>query len=111
MPQVEGFIKAYDHFTMDNAHPIATDSLWFSLFCHRLASHVPILNRMDDAMAANERLTPSHDWLFKLQEKSFGSLLSFIDASLVGAESPERVRFCLAAWVRVQEAYRNVTAS
>jgi hypothetical protein len=111
MPQVEGFIKAYDHFTMENAHPIATDSIWFSMFCHRLSSHVPIVNRMDDAMAANGRLTPAHDWLFELQEQSFGSLLSFLDASLVGAETPDRARFCLVACVRVQEAYRDVTAS
>lgn len=78
------------------------------MFSHRLSSHVPIVKRMDDVMAAKGRLTSSNEWLFKLQEQSFGSLLRFLAASLTGSDS-DRARFCFVTTTQVEKAYRAVS--
>lgn len=108
MPNLEGFVKAYDHFTVENAHPVATDTIWFSMFCHRLSSHVPIVKRLEGVMATKGRLGSSSEWLFKLQEQSFGSLLRFLEASLTSSDS-DRARFCFVTTMQVEKAYRGVT--
>lgn len=107
MPNLEGFVKAYDQFTADNAHPVATDTLWFSMFCHRLASHVPIVKQVEDAMAAHGCVPNSQQYLFKLEQESLASLLRYLDAS---SKHPDRARFCIVTSLRVEAAYRTVTA-
>ncbi|GAA5990917.1 hypothetical protein JCM10908_000081 [Rhodotorula pacifica] len=104
MPHIEGFVKDYDHFTVHNKFPIPTDTLWFSTFCHRLGSHLPIIKQIEDAIAKQGRLTRAQDKLFELKQQSFGSLLRFLECS----KDPDRAAFCLVTISQVQTAYKVV---
>ncbi|GAA5881266.1 hypothetical protein JCM3774_002870 [Rhodotorula dairenensis] len=104
MPYSEGFVKTYDDFTLNNAFPIATNTVWFSTFCHRLSSNVPIVQIIEDVLVANGRFTTSNDWLFMHQQQSLGSLLRFLH----GPKDAEAARFGLVAIQRVQKAYEAV---
>lgn len=104
MPYSEGFVNAYDQFTLDNALPIATDTVCFSTFCHRIASGLPINQQIENVLVARGRFTSSDDWLFVLQQQSLGSLLRFLN----GPKDAEAARFGLGAIRQVQKTYDAV---